>query len=87
MRIEARYADKATARLGLRRWRGLYGDPEADPEDRWFRVRFLPPDLVRDGPNVEEAETEQYPYAVVSFTDREEADAVDADGEIKEASK
>jgi hypothetical protein len=28
-----------------------------------------------------------FPYAVVSFTDREEADAVDADGQLKEAPK
>lgn len=80
MRIEARYADKATARLGLRRWRGLYGDPEADhmalednDTDRYFRIRFLP-----------DAEPGNR-YAVVSFTDREDADAVDADGEVNDA--
>lgn len=80
MRIEARYADKATARLGLRRWRGLYGDPEADHvaegpegEDRYFRIRHIP---MRDGQPV-------FPYSVCSFADREEADAVDSEGEVK----
>ena len=75
MRIEARYDTERYAKLALRRWRGLYGDPEADPEDRWFRVRHLPDDS--------KPYSRVCPYAVVSFTDREEADACDEQGEVK----
>lgn len=71
MRIEGRYDSKSHAKLALRRWRGLYGDPEADPENRWFRVRFLP-----------HGDTQFYSWAVVSFTDCEEADACNEQGEI-----
>lgn len=71
MRVEGRYESQRLAKLALRQWRGLYGDPEADPADRFFRVRYLP-----------DAEP-SHPWAVVSFTDREEADAVDAEGELQ----
>jgi len=76
MRVEGRYDTKSHAKLALRRWRGLYGDPEADFEDRFFRVRYVPKSLIAPW-------KDQCPWAVVSFTDREEADAVTAQGEVK----
>lgn len=80
MRVEGRYDSESHAKLALRRWRGLYGDPEVDPEDRFFRVRHMPQNG-SGGPLVNFAEN--YPWAVVSLTDREEADVCDEQGEIK----
>lgn len=63
------YNSLTHAELALRRWRGLYGDPEKDPENQYFRIRYYAtaPDL---------------PYSVVSFTECAEADEVDEHGEI-----
>lgn len=71
MRVEGRYDSQRHAKLALRQWRGLYGNPEVDSEHRFFRVRFLA-----------HGDTQFYSWAVVSFTDREEADAVSEQGEV-----
>lgn len=100
MRVEGRYSSLGRAEAALSTWRGLYGDSEADPRDRYFRVRHLPGaegvqrsvDAKRENVNKwwDETKAERaranaraFPYAVVSFTDLEEADAVDAEGEVK----
>lgn len=69
------YESERLAKLALRQWRGLYGDPETDPEDFFFRVRYL-------GPSKRYPE---YSWAIVSFTDQDEADAVNEQGEISDA--
>lgn len=69
--VQGRYDSESHAKLALRRWRGLYGDPERDQEGKYFRVRCMPQGDV------------EHPYAVLMFDNREEADAVSSDGEVR----